>query len=159
MQYEHLIGRQFDFGTHDCIDLVRCFYRDNFGIEIENIARPSGWDADKIDIIRLSYESQGFEMLPHWRVKNLRPGDLLAMAIRSGNPNHLAVYLGENEILHHRTGRMSEVEVLRDTYCHLTSFVLRHPAVPDYSVQQPDVKIEDLLRARYQLKADEVLQD
>jgi cell wall-associated NlpC family hydrolase len=154
IEYENLVGRQFAWGSTDCIGLLRDFFAQNFAITIRDYARPTNWDADELDLIRTIYPLEGFDLVPRWRVKDLHPGDVLAMSLRSGNPNHFAVFVGENKIVHHRYLRMSEVEILREAYIQSTSFVLRHPQVPDMRDKYPDVTLEELLSARNKVKAD-----
>lgn len=149
LEYDHLIGRPFtDIGGLDCFALHRDFHKDNFGIEIANYARPHDWSSNKLDLIRLSYPREGFEMLSQWTTKDLRPADTLAMTIGEGAPNHLAIFLGDNQILHHLYGRLSSVEQFRDFWRNHTSFILRHPDVPDLREVHPDVDIMSLLRVR-----------
>src|SRR3546814_13788378 len=86
-------------------------------------------------------------MITTWRAKDLRPGDVLCMAIGEGNPNHMALYVGEGEILHHLTNRLSTREPYRDFWRTLTCYVLRHPDVPDLRPVYPDTTIAELLRS------------
>ncbi len=128
--------------------LFRQFYIDNFDITITNYARPTNWSSDQIDLMRLCYEREGFDMITDWKPKDLRPGDVLCMAIGERNANHFAVYLGDDELIHHLYGRLSSKETFRDFYRNTTCFVLRHPDVPDLRPVYPDVDIASLIRAR-----------
>src|SRR3546814_14920044 len=85
-----------------------------FGVHVTDYARPVDWESDQIDLIRACHEREGFEMITTWRAKDLRPGAVLCMAIGEGNPNHMALYVGEGEILHHLTNRHSTREPYRD---------------------------------------------
>ncbi len=146
---DDFVGIPFRMGDRDCLGLFRRYYAEIFGIHITNYARPSDWESQTIDLIRACYEREGFEMISRWRAKDLRPGDVLCMAIGEGNPNHMAIYIGEGEILHHLTNRLSCREEFRDFWRTLTCYVLRHPDVPDLRPTYPDTTIEELLRARY----------
>jgi cell wall-associated NlpC family hydrolase len=148
LQYEHLIGAGFDWGHKDCLSLFRDFYKLNFNIEITNYARPSDWSSDKLDLMRLCYEREGFNMITEWKLGDLRPGDLLCMSIGERNANHFAVYLGEDELIHHLYGRMSSKETFRGFYRNSVLYILRHPDVPDLRPVYPDVDIRTLLDAR-----------
>ena len=149
LKYEHLQAIPFTgIGNRDCYDLVRDFYRDNFGMELTPYVRPHDWDSDKIDLIRNHYEAEGFEAITDWKPKDLRPGDILAMSINESNPNHLAIYVGDGKIIHHLYGRMSRVEPLHGFWRNLTSFIVRHPDVPDLTPVYPDVDYMELLRER-----------
>lgn len=148
MKYEHLIGRPFELGKTDCFDLVRHFYKDNFDITIRNYARPKDWNSDQIDIIGLAHEREGFSKVYNWDIKNLRPGDVLCMAIGASKANHYAIYVGGNLIIHHKANALSNVEVLRDFWRKSTCFVLRHKDVPDLRVEKPAISIQDLINER-----------
>ncbi len=143
----HLEGRPFYWGSTDCFGLTRSFFDDNFGIEIANYARPTNWDADKLDIIEQLATREGFVKIANWSLADLRPADVMAMAVGSSAPNHLAVYLGGNEIIHHLARRRSRIEAYKPFWP--VCFLLRHPDVPDLRPVHPDVSIQELLNARY----------
>lgn len=148
MNYDNLIGRPFKWGTTDCMSLVLDFYKQNFGIEIRNYARPTNWDPDKLDLMRLLPQREGFTTLTEYAPADLRPGDVLCVATGSSAPAHFAVYLGDNKLLHHRWGQFSNEEPFREFWRRAVCFVLRHPDVPDLRPVYPDITIEELLRAR-----------
>lgn len=152
--WEDLINQPFCWGKHDCFSLVRAFYAENFGIQITNYARPTNWSSETLDLPRLCYEREGFEMYTDWKVKDLRPGDLLLMAISDTAANHFAIYVGDNMIIHHLYGRISSSETFRDFWRNSVCYMLRHPAVPDLRPQFPDTDIRSLLRARHNLTPD-----
>lgn len=148
LQYDHLVDQDFVFGTHDCLSLFRDFYKTNFNIHIRNYARPQNWSSDKLDLMRLCYEREGFDLISDWKLKDLRPGDVLCMAIGESNPNHFAIYIGEGEMIHHLAGRRSSKETLRDFWRSSTCYILRHPDVPDLRPVYPDVDLRSLIDAR-----------
>jgi cell wall-associated NlpC family hydrolase len=148
LQYDDLLGIPMTFGTDDCFSLGRKFFKLNFGIEITNYARPSDWSSDKLDLIRLFHEREGFQMITDWKVKDLRPADVFCMAIGDTNPNHFAVYVGEGDMVHHLYGRLSSKETYRDFWRNSTCFILRHPDVPDLRPIYPDVDMRSLIDAR-----------
>lgn len=154
IRYEHLVGRSFLWGVRDCLSLFRDFYKDNFGIEITNYARPTNWRSDHLDLMRACYEREGFEMLTDWKAKDLRPGDVLCMAIGESTGNHFAVFVGDNTICHHLYGRVSTAEVMRDFWRNSVCYILRHPDAPDLRPELVDVDIGSLLNARYNLQSD-----
>jgi cell wall-associated NlpC family hydrolase len=153
VRYEHLLGRSFQPGVRDCFEHLRALYLDNFGIGITNYARPHDWSADSDDLIRKLHDREGFEMLVDWKFKDIRPGDVLCVAIGESNPNHLAVYVGDNMLTHHLMGRMSSAEPYRDFWRNSTCFVLRHPAVPDLRPPLEDQDIRRILHERYQVRS------
>lgn len=149
LKYEHLLGRPFTgIGRDDCLKLFRDFYRDNFQISIRDYARPHDWSSDKLDLMRLCYEREGFDLITDWKIKDLRPADVLCVSIGEANPNHFSIYVGDNKIVHHLYGQLSREEPFRDFWRNHTGFVLRHPDVPDLRPTYPDVDLMELLRAR-----------
>lgn len=148
MRWDNLIGLPFLMGKRDCFALSRNFFKQNFDLDIIDYARPQDWEADNLNLIELCYEHAGFEKLTNFKFKDLRPGDVLCMSIGSSNPNHFAIYVGDNTMIHHLSGRFSTDEPFRDFWRNVTSFVLRHPAVPDLRPVYPDVNITDLIRDR-----------
>ena len=154
MEYQELIGRQFELGRGDCFTLVRDLYNLNFNIQLTNYARPKDWNADKIDIIGNTYEREGFLKVDDWTLKTLNPGDLLCMAIGTSKANHMAVYVGDNTIVHHKINAMSDAEMLRDFWRKSICYVLRHKDVPIVNVEKPTVDIMELLNARNRLEPE-----
>lgn len=149
LKYDHVIGIPFGgIGVRDCYSLVADMYRENFNMKLTNIARPNDWSSDQMNLIEDHCEMDGFEKLTSWKPKDLRPGDVLAMAILERNPNHLAVYVGDSKIVHHMYGQLSREDELRDFWFNSTCFILRHPDVPDLRPVYPDVDIMDLINAR-----------
>lgn len=150
LEYSNLIGKPWEPNKSDCFSINIDFFAQNFGIKIPNFARPNDWDADKLNLIEILYKQTGFiKLAPNW--EELRPADVLATAVGSVNPNHLVIYLGNNEILHHKYGVNSCVETMRPIWRMITGYILRHPDVPDLRPVYSDITIEELLRARYKL--------
>ena len=147
LNYDHLLGRPFRT-VGDCLALFRDFYADNFGIHITDYACPHDWSSDKIDLMRLCYEREGFDMITDWKVKDLRPGDVLCVAIGEQNPNHFVIFVGDDTIIHHLYGKISRSEPFRDFWRNQTCFILRHPDVPDLRPVYPDVDLGSLIDAR-----------
>lgn len=148
LKVEHLVGRPYIHGVDHCYKLVRDFYLDNFGIVMGNWAMPSDWKADELNLIEMIYEREGFFKVEDWSIKNLHPGDLLCMAVRSSNPNHFAINIGGNEVLHHPLAQMSTIVPLRDYFRMSTCFVLRHLDVPDLRPVGEVKTIQELVDAR-----------
>lgn len=147
--HEGLLGKPFNLGVQDCFKMCVDFFKMNFGIEIPEISRPHDWEADKLDLINQFYHLTGFVKLDaeeHWPPL---PGDVLVTTVGGSTPNHLVIYLGSNEIIHHMHGTMSKKETLRPVWKRFTSYILRHPDVPDLRVTPPTITIEELVRDRF----------
>ena len=131
-------------GEVDCFSIFRDIYRENFGIEIRDYARPHDWNSDRFDIIEAAYEREGFVKLYDWSLKDLLPGDVLCMAIGRSQANHFAVYVGDNTIAHHVHGQLSRTDPMREFWRRSTVYVLRHPLVPDTRPERGVVTIQEL---------------
>jgi cell wall-associated NlpC family hydrolase len=154
LEYEHLLGRPYVPGEVHCYKLLRDFYRDNFGIEAGNYALPNDWNADELNLIEMIWEREGMIKVEDWTIRNLRPGDVLCLAVNSKNPNHFAIYVGGNKLIHHAFGKFSCEETMRDFWRMATCFVLRHPAVPDLTPALPSSTLKDMADARYHPQAE-----
>lgn len=154
MQYEEVIGRPFELSRYDCFETVVDLYDINFDIKLTRYARPKDWNADEIDIIGRTYEREGFVKLDEWSLATLNPGDLLCMAIGTAKANHIAVYVGNNEIVHHKVDSFSNVETLRDFWRKSICYVLRHKDVPLVEVKQNNISLKELLDARNRLQPE-----
>jgi cell wall-associated NlpC family hydrolase len=59
-------------------------------------------------------------------VETLQRGDLLLMAVGTGGLSHCGVYLDDQLMLHHLTGRLSSRDVFGGYYQKATGRCLRH---------------------------------
>lgn len=159
LNYDDLLGKPHKMGTNDCFSLFRDFFKTNYDIDIPNIARPTDWSSDKIDIIGHVYEQLGFEKVYDWSLKKLRPGDVLCMAIGAAVPNHLAIYIGDNQLLHHLAGQLSAVAPMREFWRSSTCYVCRHKDVPYVEPEKHDISIMELNRGRYKVQVEEASQE
>lgn len=144
---QQLEGKPFNLGVQDCFTLTRDFFRDNFGIEMPDISRPHDWDADKDNLIDKWYHLTGFKKLDVEENWPPRPADVLVCTVGGSVPNHLVVFLGGNEIIHHKMGMMSSRETMRPAWKRYTSYILRHPDIPDMSPSKPTLTIEEVYDA------------
>jgi cell wall-associated NlpC family hydrolase len=149
LKFDNLIGLPFSPGKQDCFELTKNFFHQNFPeVKFPDVARPTDWDADKLDLIGKVYPQIGFEKIDGW---DLHPGDVLATAIGSSKPNHLVVYVGNNELIQHKFNSFSSIDPFRPAWKMYTCYVLRHPLVPYEEEILPDVDLEDLLLSQYSL--------
>lgn len=156
IEYENLLGLPFIAGKQDCFTLTINFFKQNFDIDIPNFARPTDWDADKLNLIPKLFPLAGFERVDTWE---LQPGDVLATAVGSSNPNHFVIYVGDNTLLHHKFMQLSSQEIFRPAWKMVTCFVLRHPDVPNLTPVYPDIDLEQLLRKRYEEFREEIKEE
>lgn len=143
MKTDHLIGRKFIHGSADCYGLVRDFYRDNFGVQLRNYARPDDhWDAGH-NLYMDCFFDEGFRVL-HCHPLEWRPGDAILMAIRSPVANHAGVFIEGGQVLHHLWGRFSIVEPYAGLLRNTTVAVLRHKDV-NYTVTPTQLDLMEII--------------
>jgi proteasome lid subunit RPN8/RPN11 len=116
-------GRQFVSGVTDCYSLWRDFYERELGIFMEDYDRTYEWWKHGQNLYIDNYEAAGMIQID---MKDLKRGDIILMRIGSQVLNHCAVYLGENRILQHLTGRLSSVDIFGGWYQRCAGMYLRH---------------------------------
>lgn len=149
LKYDNLLLKPFQLGSQDCFKLTIDFFKQNFDIDIPSIARPADWNPDKLDLISQFYPLSGFKKLDVEENWPPRPADVLVTTIGGRNPSHLVIYVGENKIVHHKQHQFSSEEIMRPIWKKVTSYILRHPDVPDLTPQKPTIHLQDLLNDRF----------
>lgn len=118
-----LIGRTWAHGVHDCYSLLRDSLLEIIGTPIIDFERGVNWWERGENLIVDQYEKAGFKrLLDH----SLKHGDVLIMQVGSKVPNHCAVWLDGNYILHHCANRLSSRDVYGASWQRLTVLHLRH---------------------------------
>jgi len=101
-----LVGREFSHGVLDCYAVIRDWYKQERGIELPDFDRHDGWWHNGHNLYLDNFRQAGF--VP---CDDLHVGAGLLMQIGSPVPNHAAVYLGDDMILHHVQGRLSSRDI------------------------------------------------
>ena len=117
------VGREFSHGVVDCYSLCRDWYKREFGLELRDYPRRDQWWDHGENLYLENFEKEGFRKIP---VAELQRGDALLMQLVSPVPNHAAIYLGEQTVLHHVQGRLSSRDVYVGYYLKNTACALRH---------------------------------
>lgn len=107
-----LIGREFVHGVVDCYTLVRDYYRLKLGIDLPDFDRQDDWWNKGENLYLENFGKAGFEAIP---AEELAENDVILMQRRSPVPNHAAIYIGGQKILHHVEGRLSGEDVYGDS--------------------------------------------
>lgn len=118
-----LIGRNFFFGTLDCYSLCRDYYKEAHNIDLPNYDRTDKFWERGENLYMDNFGAAGFFEITR---KELRAGDAILMNIFSPIPNHAAIYLGGNLILHHLQDRISGREVYGGYYAKVSTHFLRN---------------------------------
>ena len=117
------VGREFVHGVVDCYSLVRDWYAREYGIELRDYDRRDQWWDHGQNLYLDNFAKEGFSKI---EVKEVRRGDLILMNLVSPVPNHAAIYLGDQQGLHHVQGRLSSRDIFGGYYAKSTACALRH---------------------------------
>lgn len=119
------VGRPYVFGIFDCMSLVNDFYEREYGIQIERFPelRQMEWWRHGFNHFGDNYASQGFVAVTD---DSWQEGDLLMFSVDSEVPNHVALYVTADIILHHVIGRLSRKDSLGGFWRSHLSHHLRH---------------------------------
>lgn len=116
-----LIGREFSHGVLDCYSLIRDYYKQELNIELENYFRADKWWEKGQNLYLSNADTGGFI-----QVNEPKLHDVLLMQVASKVPNHAVIWLGDGNILHHQTGRLSSKDVYGGWYQKITTHIFRH---------------------------------
>ena len=121
------VGREFSHGVVDCYTLLKDFYKKEFEIELNHYDRRDQWWHKGENLYLENFKNEGMEEIAQ---DELKYGDIILMNLDSPVHNHCAIYIGEQQILHHVQGRLSSRDVYGDSssgfYVKATAKVLRH---------------------------------
>lgn len=118
-----LLGREYSHGVLDCFSLVRDYYKRVLGIDAPDFPREEYW-WKKGQNLYLEHFAE-YDM---FEVKDgtIQEHDVLLMQLESPVPNHAAVYIGGNLIVHHCFRRLSSRDVYGGMWQKITVKVIRH---------------------------------
>lgn len=119
-----LIGRQFVHAITDCYALLIDYYKQELKLDIMDFDRRSEWWAKGDNLYLENYEKAGFV-----KVDDLQKHDIILMQVGSQVPNHCAIYLGDNIILHHVMGKASSRDVYGGYWKKITTHIVRHKSL------------------------------
>lgn len=128
-KYATLLGIPYSEGNEDCYGLLRRYAKKNYDLELENYARPGDFAYSGQDLIMDYFKDEGFEV-QQISLSQLQVGDVLLMRI-NGAPlvNHIAIYVGNNMIIHHLYAGLSREDNLSDRWKTRVMSVVRHPEI------------------------------
>lgn len=120
-----LVGREHCWGTLDCWSLVKDWYQRERGVELLNLHRTRDFWRDGTDLLGGNFVKAGFRLLDEEDA--LETGDVILMQTGDSRvANHVALYLGDDLILHHAEGRLSSRDVYGGWYKKHTVKVVRY---------------------------------
>lgn len=117
------VGREFVFGLVDCYSLCRDWYQREMNLQLRDYQRRDRFWLRGENLYLDNFAKEGFREVSQ---TDLQWGDTILMQLSSPLPNHAAIYLGDQLILHHCQGRLSSRDVYGGYYWKNTALVLRH---------------------------------
>lgn len=117
-----LIGRDFKHGEMDCYTLFRDFYRLS-GCNLPDFERDDYWWEDGFNLYLDNMAKHGFE-----QVKEPQIGDVILINIGADVPNHAAIYVGHQMVLHHAPKRLSKRDLYDGYWLKHTHSIWRYNA-------------------------------
>ena len=117
-----LLGREFEHGKTDCLTIVRDAYM-LAGIDLPDYERQDDWWHNGQNLYLDLLPKNGFERVD---AENLQEGDVILVCLGSETPNHAAVYIGNQYILHHCPDRLSKRDLYSGFWRNYTHSIWRH---------------------------------
>jgi uncharacterized protein YjbI with pentapeptide repeats len=93
------------------------------GVTLPDYVRFDEWWKRGENLYLENFAAAGFSVIDS---ADLHPGDCFLMQVASPVPNHAAVYLGDDMILHHLQGRLSSRDVYGGYWQKNTTHILRY---------------------------------
>lgn len=115
-----LLGREFKHGETDCLTLVRDAYMLT-GIDLPDYERQNDWWHKGQNLYLDLLPKNEFE-----QVNDVQEGDVILVCLGSTVPNHAAIYVGNQFILHHCPKRLSKRDLYSGFWRNYTHSIWRH---------------------------------
>jgi len=121
-----LIGREFKYGIDDCFTMLIDAYGLT-GITLPNYDRQGNWwDEGKNLYLELLPVNGFYQVTPSQG--QAQQGDIILVNLGAKVPNHAAIYLGNQMILHHCPKRLSTRDLYNGYWLKYTHSIWRHKA-------------------------------
>lgn len=117
-----LIGREFDHGVTDCYTLFRDVYH-LCGIELPDFDREDDWWHNGQNLYLDLLPKNRFERVD---TEGIQEGDIILVCLGSSIPNHAAIYVGNQQILHHCPNRLSKRDLYGGFWLNYTHSIWRY---------------------------------
>jgi len=141
-----MLGLPYIEEVNDCFQIARRHF-EPLGINIRDYAFPSDfWDYDD-DMYSRLFSREGFVQVDtdEWKPQ-ANDVILVAGSIRVGFPTHLGIVQEDGRILHHYTGRPSELDAFKGIW-RRPLMVLRHKSLEKKNIKPTITDITELVPA------------
>lgn len=115
--------RPYVHGVHDCYSICKDWYEREWSLMLPDVPRVDQWWEKGENLYIDHFEAQGFHKLVDQKPE---VGDGFLMQVNSRVPNHAAVYVGDGNILHHVSNRLSTLDPYGGYWKKHTTHHLRH---------------------------------
>ena len=115
------VGVPFIYNNNDCLSLVEKFYKNEFKITLPSYTRNQNTLENNPSLFLDKMDKYGFRSINN----NIQYGDII-MTGYDKYPSHLMIYIGDNQVLHHRYNYYSNIEYLSELYKKYIINVVRH---------------------------------
>lgn len=120
-----LTGREFRWGTDDCLEVVRIYYRQNRSVYMTDYDRDESFQNAEECAITKHIADEGFYEVPG--KGPIKEGDVLLFKTPgTAYPHHLGVFVGKSRVLHHPLNMLSRIDSLNDAWIKRLDKVLRY---------------------------------
>lgn len=123
-----LVGREFEYGKSDCGTIIEDAFH-LMGINLDLTVR-----GDMLDDMKSGYITDSLERVGFYRVNDIQEGDVLVTTYNN-SADHMMLYLGNEEVIHHLYNRLSRVDFLHGFYRKKISYIFRHKDYKDGMIQ------------------------
>lgn len=104
---ENLLGRSYIKNVTDCFTLFTDYYFKNFQIKLPLLPRQPDWSSENPNLMSEILSTSQF-----YSVEKPEIGDLLMFSIGTNYLNHVGVYTGKGNFIHHLYERVSSEDKL-----------------------------------------------
>ena len=110
-----LIGRPYSYGVFDCFSLARDYFKQVLGIDIPNIPRVEQiWKTEDDYMHRMAANVFDLVRLPDGTPPHI--GDVFFIQTGTFGADHIAIYVGNDRILHQMRNKLSKEDTYGGSY-------------------------------------------
>lgn len=132
-----LLGRPFVPQVTDCLNFIRSFYWQVYGILVPEVPRGWEWWLEGGNLFEEGLRTAGFHKID---IEEMAPGDGVLLQIRSPVPNHAMIVLDAGLMVHHPQQMLSVREPF-GRWRPYTVYAVRHNSFGDKPPPVPPIDL------------------